>query len=140
MEQIDANATHWQTSQKRNTLRLAAWTGAWLVTMALVNFGPTFVWDHNAALSGIAMVVNVLVGFGMIGANRRHLLGLDEMQRAIQLGAMGLTLGVGLVLGLAYSNLKVAGLIGFDPEIAHLVILMALTYLGAVFVGTRKFQ
>ncbi|MEL7450599.1 MAG: hypothetical protein AAFN78_15405 [Pseudomonadota bacterium] len=140
MEQSNADTTDWQAGQKRNTQRLAGWTGAWLVTMALVNFGPTYVWDHNTALTGIAIVLNILVGFGMIAANRRHLLGLDEMQRAIQLGAMALTLGVGLVLGLAYSNLDVTGMIPFDAEISHLVVLMALTYLGGVLAGTRKYR
>ena len=76
----------------------------------------------------------------MILANRRHLNGLDEMQQKIQLNAMGLSLGVGLVTGLAYSNLDVTNVIPFDAEISHLVILMGLTYGAGIFAGLRKYR
>jgi hypothetical protein len=80
------------------------------------------------------------IGAGMILANKRHLKGLDEMHQKIQLEAMALSLGVGLVVGLGYSNLDVTNLIATDAEISHLVILMALTYLGGVFAGMRKYR
>jgi hypothetical protein len=62
------------------------------------------------------------------------------MHQKIQLEAMGLTLGVVLVAGMAYANLDVANLIGFDAEISHVVLLMGLTYLGAVAALTRKMR
>ena len=73
-------------------------------------------------------------------ANKRHLKGLDEMHQKIQLEAMALSLGVGLVVGLAYSNLDVTNIIAFDAEISHLVILMGLTYLAGVVIGLRRFR
>jgi hypothetical protein len=123
-----------------NTKRLARWTAAWLLTMALANFGPTFIWGHNELLSLLAIVLNVLVGGGMIWANKVHLYGLDELQQKIQLQAMALSLGVGLVIGLAYSNLDVTNLIASDAEISHLVILMGVTYLIGTVMGVRKYQ
>ena len=51
----------------------------------------------------------------MIVANKNHLRGLDEMQQKIQLEAMALALGVGLVAGLGYSTLSITNLITFDP-------------------------
>ena len=54
--------------------------------------------------------------------------------------AMGITLGVGLVVGLAYSNMDINDVISGDAEIAFLVILMSLTYLAGVFIGTRKYR
>jgi uncharacterized protein YacL len=123
-----------------NTKRLARWTAAWLVTMALANFGPTFIWSHNELLSSLAIALNVLVGGGMIWANKIHLNGLDELQQKIQLQAMALALGVGLVIGLAYSNLDVTNLINSDAEISHLVILMGLTYIVGTVLGVRKYQ
>ena len=53
---------------------------------------------------------------------------------------MALSLGVGLVVGLAYSNLDVTNIIAFDAEISHLVILMGLTYGAGIFIGLRKFR
>ena len=77
---------------------------------------------------------------GYILANVRHLKSLDEMHQKIQLEAMGLSLGVGLVVGLAYSNLDVTGLIGFHAEISHLVMLMGLTYAVGTAAGLRKLR
>jgi hypothetical protein len=51
-----------------------------------------------------------------------------------------LSLGVGLIVGLSYSNLDVTNLISFDAEISHLVVLMGLTYLGGVIAGVRKYR
>jgi hypothetical protein len=53
---------------------------------------------------------------------------------------MALSLGVGLVVGLCYSNLDISNLISFDAEISHLVILMGLTYFAGVLVSHRKYQ
>ena len=124
---------------RRNTIRLAWWTGAWLVTMAIAVFGPVVAWESKLISMG-AILVNVAAGIGMIVANKQHLDGLDELQRKIQLDAMALALGVGLVVGLAYSTLDVVNVIAVDAEISFLVILISLTYLGGVFIGRQKYQ
>lgn len=129
----------WEARTVQDTKRLAVWTAGWVLTMAVANFGPHFLWS-GSALTVLAILVNVLVGGGMIMANVRHLKGLDEMQQRIQLDAMGMSLGVGLVLGLAYSNLDTSGVIASDAEISHLVILMALTYMVGIFYGQRKYR
>jgi uncharacterized protein YacL len=119
---------------------LAYWTFAWVATQALAVFGPEFIWQSNKSLTSLALLFNVIVGFGMIMALRRHLKGLDEMQQKIQLNAMGVALGVGLVLGLAYSSLDTTNVIPFDAEISHLVILMSVTYVIGIYAGNRKYQ
>ena len=124
---------------RRNTVRLAWWTLAWLVTMALAVFGPKFLWDFRLPLTVSAIVLNLGAGIGMIAANIRHLKGLDELQQRIQLEAMGLALGVAVVFGLAYSTLDITNVIPFDAEISNLVILVALTYIGGVFIGQRRY-
>lgn len=138
MTSIDAVHRTWSQRQAANTRHLAAWTAAWLATMAIATFGSLLVWPDHTALKGAAIAVNVGVGVGMILANRRHLLGLDELQQRIQLHAMAWSLGAGLILGTAYSSLDVTGVIGFDAEISHLVMAMGLIYLGATIAGTRR--
>jgi len=130
----------WAAANKRNTVRLAYWTFTWVATQALAVFGPEFIWQSNKSLTSLAILFNVAIGFGMILALIRHLKGLDEMQQRIQLNAMGISLGVGLVLGLAYSSLDTTNVIPFDAEISHLVILMSLTYVLAIYLGNRKYQ
>jgi hypothetical protein len=124
---------------KRNTLRLGLWTGAWLITMAIAVFGPILLWQDKV-LTGAAIVINVVVGVGMIVANKNHLGGLDELQQKIQLEAMALALGVGLVFGLGYSTMDVTNFISADAEISHLVMLIGLTYGAGVFLGHRKYR
>jgi len=130
----------WASNNTKNTVRLAAWTGTWVLTMALAKFGPEYIWQDNKALTFLAILINLGIGIGMILANRHHLKGLDELQQKIQLEAMGLSLGVGLVGGLAWANLDTSNLIGTDAEISHLVILMALTYLLGIFAGYRRYR
>jgi hypothetical protein len=108
--------------------------------MAVANFGPAFIWHSNQLSTILAILVNIGIGFGMIVANKRHLKGLDEMHQKIQLEAMALSLGVGLVVGLGYSNLDVTNVIAFDAEISHLVILMGLTYMAGVFAGLKRYR
>ena len=76
----------------------------------------------------------------MLVANKRHLDGLDELQRKIQVEAMALALGVGLIAGLAYSTADIVNLIAFDAEISYLVMLVSVVYLLGIFVGRRRYQ
>ena len=74
--------------------------------MAIAAFAPKYAWDFNALLSSITIVINIVIGFGMLLANRKYLQGLDEMQRKILFDAMAFSLGVGLVLGTSYELLE----------------------------------
>jgi len=140
MNHQKTKSNDWAKNVARTNVRLGYWTAAWVVTMAVANFGPRFIWQFNSTLTFLAILLNVAVGFGMIFAFRRHLKGLDEMQQKIQLEASAMSLGVGLVVGMGYSNLDVTNLIVADAEISHLVILMTLTYMGGIFFGNRKYR
>ncbi|MGI2224235.1 hypothetical protein [Shewanella frigidimarina] len=129
----------WKNTNKHNTTRLAKWTLAWVISMAVANFGPQFIWQQDL-ITIMVIGTNFMMGIGMILANRRQLLGLDELQQKIQLNAMGLSLGVGLIVGLSYSNLDTTNLIAGHAEISHLVIIMGLTYLVGIILGHRKYQ
>tara|TARA_R110000782_G_scaffold2311_1_gene9060 strand:+ start:49900 stop:50346 length:447 start_codon:yes stop_codon:yes gene_type:complete len=133
-------STAWQLKNKSNTVTLGFWTAIWVLSMAITNFGPHFIWDSDTSLTIGAVVINLVLGLKMVAANIQHIKGLDEMQQRIQLNAMGITLGLSLVVGLTYSNLDVLHLISFHAEISHLVIFMSLTYLTATFIGNRKYQ
>lgn len=140
MSNADPASGGWQANVKRQTVRLAWWTLAWVLSMALATFGPEFLWSGNRMLTITGIAANLLIGFGMIRAFRNHLRSLDELDQKIQLEAMSFTLGVALVVGLAYSNLDVSNVITSDAEISYLVILMSLTYMGAIAFGKRKYR
>ena len=125
---------------KKNTIRLFFWTVAWVLATAGAAFGPKSLWDFNTLQTILGVLVHIGIGFGMIRMFKQYLLGLDELQRKIQLDAMALSLGIGLVLGSSYELLEDIKLIPFEPEIPHLIILMSLTYVVGTVLGHRKYQ
>jgi len=140
METDKTELSAWEAETVRNTVRLGFWTFAWVLSLAIATFGPMFIWESGTLFSVLAIAVNLVFGVGMILANKRHLQGLDEMQRKVQLEAMALSLGVGLITGLAFSTVDIVNLINFDAEISHMVILMSITYAISLAFNRRKYQ
>ena len=140
MEKLMTESNDFTTRTKINTVQLALWTGAWVLTLALAAFGPKFFWEFNTPITILGVLINLGIGFGMILANKRHLNGLDELMRKIQIEAMAISLGVGLVCGLSYELLEDIKLISFEPEISHLIILMSLTYMIGTIIGYRRYK
>ena len=139
MNNSNTKPDNWAANNTKNTLFVFYWTAAWLLTTALVNFGSEFIWESNKLMTSLSILLNVAVGFGLILSIKRYLMGQDEMQQKIQMDAMALSLGVGLVVGLAYSSMDQTNLIPFDAEISHLIILMSLTYVAGIITGLRKY-
>ena len=106
MNNANASSNSWAANNKSNPIRLAFWTFTWVASMAVAAFGPRLLWDYATVPTVIGILVNLAFGFGMIMANWRYLRGLDELHRKIFLDASALTLGVGLVCGLAYEQLE----------------------------------
>ena len=130
----------WSNRVKSKTHHLAYWAAAYLITMALGSFGPEFLWGYNNLVSILALVLNALVGLGMIYANIRHLKEQDEMMQKIQLESMALSLGAGIVAGLSYSLADTSNIISGDAEISYLVILICMVYLGSLLIKYRSYK
>jgi len=128
----------WASGMIRNLLGLAAVTAAWVASLALANFGPEILWNHQPAPTLLAILFNVAVGAGMLFANKRYLESLDELQRTIQLQVMAWTLGSGLVGGVAWTLFARHDLVGFEAEIAHLVAFMGVVYLAGSIAGSLR--
>ena len=130
----------YQNRNCKNISRLRIWVIAWIVSMAITAFAPKYLWDFNTLLTLLSVVINLVMGAGMLFANHTFLRALDEMQQKIIFDAMALSLGVGLVVGQSYELLEDIKLITFQPEISHLIIIMCLTCLLGIILGNRKYQ
>jgi len=134
---------HQQTSGQRDALRISAqlalWTFAWAATLALARFGPTHLWESQAA-SWAAVGLNLAAGVAWIVAHTRYLKGLDELERKINLDALALTLGVGFVVGLAYVTVDKAELVTRDVNVALLPMLMAAVYVVTIAAGHIRYR
>ncbi|MFD2164775.1 hypothetical protein ACFSJY_00720 [Thalassotalea euphylliae] len=129
-----------EKATKSNTINLAIWTSLWLISQALSIFGKPYVGTEQQWIVYLLVAANVGTGIMMILANKKHLLGLDELQQRIHLNAMGITLGVGLVFGIAYSTLTSLGVIEAGAEISHLMLAMGISYIVMVLLGTKHYS
>ena len=116
------------------------WGLAWLLATAGATFGPELLWGYGTLITSIGIAIQLALGFGMIWTFKGVLLAMDELQRLIQLEAISLALGVGVVVGVSYELLEDVKLITFQPEISHLIILISLTYSFGLFLGNRHYR
>ena len=116
------------------------WGLAWLLATAGATFGPELLWGYGTLITSIGIAIQLALGFGMICAFKGVLLAMDELQRLIQLEALSLALGVGVVVGVSYELLEDIKLITFQPEISHLIILISLTYMFGLFLGNSRYR
>jgi hypothetical protein len=140
MNKLKPAENGYKSRTRKNVIRLFLWTGAWGVATALMAFGPKFIWNKVLVFTLLAVGVDFAVGVGMILAHKTYLAELDELQRKVQLNAMGITLGVGLIAGPPFSVMDSYHVIPFHADIASLVILMSLTFLVSNLYGTWRYR
>ncbi len=136
---MEPSAINNKSIRKKRLQRLALWTFGWVLTEALVVFGHREIWNGENGITALTLAVNLILGIGMVLTYRKLMEQFDELERKIQLESMGLTLGLTLVVGLAYSALDVTNLISGDAEISNLVLFMGLCYIVTIFINTRRY-
>lgn len=127
--------------ERRKHLRnLALWTWSWVASLAMATFGPIFIWNDHKGLTTLAILINLIHGGCMILANRKLFNHYDELERKIHLEALGLTLGLTVIVGLTYSLLDQTNLIPFDAEIGVLVGFVGVTYMITLLINTKRYR
>jgi hypothetical protein len=140
MNQVQTSENGYRARIWTSTRRLASWSGAWLAATALMKFGPRFLWNQSSTLTLLAVGLNVAVGIGMILANRAYIAELDELQQKVYMNALGITVGVALILGVPFTVMDLYHVISFHAQIWHLLILMSLTFLVSIVYGTWRYR
>ena len=126
-------------TKKQQILNLAGWTWSWIATLALATFGPQFIWDDHQLLTILFVGLNFANGIAMVIANRHFFNSLDELQRKIQLEALGITLGLTVIIGITYSLLDTTNLIGVDAEISFLVGIIGIVYMVSTLIIRKRY-
>jgi len=140
MNQLRAAENGYQSRICTSSIRLLCWSGAWLAATALMRFGPKFLWNQASILTLLAVGLDVAVGVGMILANKKYIAELDELQRKVYLNALAITVGVAVIVGIPFSVMDTYHVIPFKADIAHLVILMGLTFGVSVAYGSWRYR
>ena len=134
------NETASYRESNRASAQLVLWTLAWAATLAAARFGPEAVWDEQPVASWAAVAVNVLIGITWIVTFARFLRALDDLQRKIMQDALAVTLGVGWIVGFAYSVADTAGLVTRDLDIALFPAMLGVVYMIAFIVGRLRYR
>jgi hypothetical protein len=140
MNELKRPENGYQSRIWMRTIRLACWGGAWLAATALMKFGPKFLWNQALVFTLLAIGLNVVVGVGMILANKKYVAELDELQQKVYLNALGITVGVALIAGIPYSVMDSYHVISFHAEIWHLLMLMTVTFVVSFLYGTWRYR
>ncbi len=107
----------YQSRLHANIIHLLCWSLAWLAATALMKFGPQLLWNKALPLTLLSVGLNIIVGIGMILANKKYVLALDELQQKVYLNALAITVGVGLIAGVPYSILDLYDVIAFKAAV-----------------------
>ena len=131
---------HWTATDKDrgNQRRIVYWSLAWIVPFLAVNMAVSNEWVSGDAFAIVATLAVTILGIGLLLAFRRFLRDADELRRKIELDALAMTVGVGIVAGFSYSLLESAGIVD-EAELMNLIVVMAATYMIGIIVGLRRF-
>lgn len=136
----DTTTTTLAQRNKASTKTLFLWTLGWLLSLALLAFGPKLLWNFNVTISFAVIAVNLVFGYCMIITNKKYLDGLDELQRQLHMNAMAISLGVSVVFGAIYGLLEPARLLDATPSPSNILIVMSISYFISLVINFRKYQ
>ncbi len=140
MTGTSSEAGQFEKGVAQSARKLALWTGAWLVSLAIATFGSILVWESSLTLKIVSILINFNIGIAAIRANVRHIQSLDEMMQRVHLEAMGMAMGISIVTGISLSVLSTSDVLPFKVDISILVALMGLVYGIGTAVGMRRYR
>ena len=139
MKETTGISNAYTARNNRNNIGYISWVVAWVGTMIAVDKAALYGWYSSDWISILSIVVNAFLGLGVILAFMRMLKGMDDLQRNIQLNALALAVGAGLVGGFTLLLLATTKLIS-EAEISDVLLLMSLAYMGMVVFGLVKYR
>jgi hypothetical protein len=140
MNQLKPPETSYQSRIRTNGIRLFRWNGAWVAATALMAFGPKFLWNKALVFTLLAVGLEVAAGVGMILAYKKYVVELDELQQKVYLNALAITVGVAVIAGVPLSVMNAYHVIPFHADIAHLVVLMGVTFAVSTVYGSVRYR
>lgn len=140
----ETRTSFWKTScdatprDRRNQFWVTAWTLAWVLSWLAVSFAIRHDWLTTGTAVLAASLTSLVFGGGLVLAYRRFLREADELRRKIELEALAVAFGVGIVGGVFYWLLGRAGAVA-EVDALWIVTGMIVTYSLAVVVGLRRY-
>jgi hypothetical protein len=128
------------TRNCRNQRGVLLWSLVWMSSWVGVTLALKSGWLASGAPGIVAAIVSTSLGIGTALAYRRFLNGADEVQRKIELEALALAFGVGVVGGFAYWLLERSGAVPIaKSDLLYVLAVTCLTYSAGVLLGKRRY-
>ena len=124
---------------KKNHALIMLWIFVWMATFVAADKAEAYEWYTAGSLSLLAIAINAVIGLTVIVTYMRFLKELDEMQQKIQLNALALAMGIGLVGSVSYSLMVSAGIVA-APDIAVVIALLGGGYSAGLVIGRARYQ
>lgn len=123
---------------RRNLRRFTLWVFLWALSFVLSTLGIKKEWWPPAG-EFVAVASTALLGLISVLLYRRFLTETDELQRKIEIEALALAFGVGVVGGLSCWFLVLGGTVP-GTDLIYLFLAMIVTYSVRVLVGRRRYS
>lgn len=128
------------TRNCRNQRLVLLWSLVWMSSFVGVTLALKSGWLASGAPGIVAAVVSSCLGLGTALAYRRFLKEADEVQRTIELEALALGFGVGLIGGFAYWLLERSGAVPTSKsDLLYVLAATCFTYSAGVLLGRRRY-
>ena len=125
--------------QKKQNKVLLGWTLAWVLSLAFLTGAENTLWN-DLIYTKIGLLINLVIGIGMIVAHKNLFKTYDELQKKIQFEAMAITLGLVVVVGLTYEVSFDFGVIDSEPEFEYLVIFICFSYVASNIISAIRYK
>ncbi len=123
---------------RANGHRVMRWSLAWAAMMLTASAASSFNWFDGRIAGLVGAVLSALLGVFTVRAYRHFLKETDELRQKIELEALGIALGVGVVGGTTYMQVA-NSLDSGEPRLSVVIAGMMVAYSIAVGVGRRRY-
>lgn len=123
---------------RRNQWRFVGWSLAWTIAWVVASIAINDEWVGKGTPQLVIALLPTALGVGMLLAYAKFLREADELQRKIQLDALALGFGSGLVGSVLYRLLERTGFVA-EADVSEAIILMVVVYAIGVLIGQRRY-
>jgi hypothetical protein len=125
---------------RRNQRRVVVWGLLWMGSWLAVQIAVRLEWLAIGFPATAAAVVSSLLSLGLFRAEWRFVVEADELRRKVELDALALAFGVGLVAGHVYWLVEQTTGWESATDLLEVLMLMLVTYSLGVIVGLRRYR
>ncbi|MCH9648666.1 MAG: hypothetical protein K0U98_10535 [Deltaproteobacteria bacterium] len=124
---------------RHNQGRIKVWGLSWMGSFLAIFFGSRWELLHSPGVALVLALVSTALGVKTILAYRHFLSEADELRRKIELDALALGFGVGVVGSFSYFLLERTGWVT-EQGLPIVLILMMLAHIAGKVLGQRRYS